>query len=340
MKMIKPLFIFFFFFTLTLCSAQEARNQYLKERLNKEKASIIEKEREQLKLRIKDINTQLLTEKITPFEADSLKLLYAEQTAREIEDQYLIKETELYQEEKRPNFETQKVNKNSPKVSSKERKRQSHYLQNDLVFAAGLNQLYNENIPLEDTPYEFIKSWFAEVGWSWKTNLIPYTSLINLRYGFSFQINSLSPKNNQVFFDNNGQVELEPFDVQLKRNKLIYSNLVFPVHLELGSRKRHFRNLNQHGNYINNSYNSNAIIIGAGFYGGFNIQSSLKLKGPEIKEKVDPGLNFNDLIYGISGYVSLPKLFTLYGKVDLAPLFKDQTYLQQNISLGFRFDIN
>ena len=75
-------------------------------------------------------------------------------------------------------------------------------------------------------------------------------------------------------------------------------------------------------------------------YGGFNIQSSLKLKGPEIKEKVDPGLNFNDLIYGISGYVFLPKLFTLYGKVDLAPLFKDQTYLQQNISLGFRFDIN
>ena len=91
--------------------------------------------------------------------------------------------------------------------------------------------------------------------------------------------------------------------------------------------------------YVKDIHHAEDLLM-QGFYGGFNIQSSLKLKGPEIKEKVDPGLNFNDLIYGISGYVSLPKLFTLYGKVDLAPLFKDKTYLQQNISLGFRFDIN
>ena len=340
MKIFKPLFSFLLFLSFLTSSAQEARNQYLNERLAKEKQTILEKEREQLKLQIKEINEQLIQEKITTFEADSLKLLYAEQTAKEIEEKYLAKETELYQEEKKPNFETTNSKNTETRISYIKRRRDTHYLQSDLVFTLGLNQLLEENILLEDTRFEFIKSWFAEVGWSWKTNIIPNSGLLNLRYGVSIQINSLSPKDNQVFYDDNGQVELKPFNTELNRNKLIYSNLVFPIHLELGSRRKHFSGFNQNGSYIKNTHNSNAIIIGAGFYGGFNIQSKLKLKGPEIKEKVDPNLNFNDLIYGVSGYVSLPKLFTLYGKIDLSTLFKEQAYLQHNISLGFRFDID
>jgi hypothetical protein len=340
MKIFKLLFSFLLLLSFLTSSAQEARNQYLNERLAKEKQTILEKEREQLKLQIKEINEQLIQEKITPFEADSLKLLYAEQTAKEIEEKYLAKETELYQEEKKPNFETTNSKNTETIISYIKRRRDNHYLQSDLVFALGLNQLLEENILLEDTRFEFIKSWFAEVGWSWKTNIIPNSGLLNLRYGVSIQINSLSPKDNQVFYDENGQVNLRPYDTELNRNKLIYSNLVFPIHLELGSRRKHVSGYSQNGSYIQNTYNSNAIIIGAGFYGGFNIQSKLKLKGPEIKEKIDPNLNFNDLIYGVSGYVSLPKLFTLYGKIDLSTLFKEQTYLQQNISLGFRFDID
>ena len=51
-------------------------------------------------------------------------------------------------------------------------------------------------------------------------------------------------------------------------------------------------------------------------------------------------LNFNNLIYGVSGYISLPRVLTLYAKADLSPLFKNQSYLQNNISLGIRLDID
>ena len=59
-----------------------------------------------------------------------------------------------------------------------------------------------------------------------------------------------------------------------------------------------------------------------------------------FKEKIENNLNFNDLIYGVSGYVSLPRVLTLYAKADLSPLFKNQSYLQNNISLGIRLDID
>ena len=120
--------------------------------------------------------------------------------AKEIEEKYLAKETELYQEEKKPNFETTNSKNTETIISYIKRRRDTHYLQSDLVFALGLNQLLEENILLEDTRFEFIKSWFAEVGWSWKTNIIPNSGLLNLRYGVSIQINSLSPKDNQIFY--------------------------------------------------------------------------------------------------------------------------------------------
>ena len=321
--------------------AQEARNQYRNELLQEEKEHLLQNEKEALKQRIKDINDRLLHQEITAEEADRLKLEYAEESARKIEAQYLAKENELYEGATKSETEnTFSQPKETVKAYRFEKIRYKGW-SNDLVFALGFNQLLEENVPFEDSRFDFAKSWFVEVGWSWKANLIPNSSLINLRYGVSLQVNSLSPRDQQVFYVNNDQVDLRPYDSELKANKLIYSNLIFPLHLELGSKKGWFvhRHSDSRTSYIKN-YRRNGLVLGGVVFGGFNIHSIQKLKTDLGKEKYDPELDFSKLVYGFSAYVALPHVMTLYGKIDLSQLFENQAHLQHNVSLGLRLGIN
>lgn len=121
---------------------------------------------------------------------------------------------------------------------------------------------------------------------------------------------------------------------------LQYTNFVIPVHIELGSNRKQFTSYSSDGSVVSRSYHRNSIILGAGAYGGFNFHNVQRIKGEDFKEKIENNLNFNDLIYGVSGYISLPRVLTLYAKADLSPLFKNQSYLQNNISLGIRLDID
>ena len=89
---------------------------------------------------------------------------------------------------------------------------------------------------------------------------------------------------------------------------------------------------------------NDAVKIGLGAYGGFNIQTVQKLKyenesGKNTKDKIKGDYNPSDLIYGLSGYVALGGV-AIYCKYDLNPIFKDQAVKQNNISLGLRFDMD
>ena len=44
-------------------------------------------------------------------------------------------------------------------------------------------------------------------------------------------------------------------------------------------------------------------------------------------------------MYGLSGYIGWGDL-AIYAKYDLNPLFKDQAFDQNNISLGLRWDLD
>ena len=341
MNKLKSIVYFFSLFTFFSTLAQDAENQYLINLLKQKKEEIHNEERELLKLKIKEVNEQLYKETISQETADSLKLLYAKETAKSIEEKQLNAETDIFQK---------KIDTNSKHLFSVEIQKnydydysriENRYLRtSDLVLAFGLNHLIDENHLLEETPYEYLKLWFAEIGWALKTKLIPNFGFVNLRYGFSFQINKLRPKNDQIFYNNDGIIELKPYGSELKRNNLIYTNLVFPIHLELGSRTQKYTVYNQNGNYKRYRHNRSSLIVGAGVYGGFNIQNSLKIKVENHVEKLKSDLNFNDIVYGVSGYLSLPNVVTLYGKADLSMLFKNQPFLHHNVSLGIRFDIN
>lgn len=335
----KSILLLFSFFMVTASFAQRARDQFLKDQLEEQKDQIHFEERELLKNKIKEVNQQLYNDQISEEEANRLKMEYAKETAQKIDERSMEVEMELNDQK-----ETEIKKKNTIKKSNWEyrrpRRENRSFVSSDAVFGLGLNNLVGNDFNLEETDYEYIKSLFFELGWSWKTNLIPDFNYFNVRYGFSFQINSLSPNDNRIFYNNTGQMGLKSYPTSLKRNKLIYTNLVFPIHLEMGSRYQRFVSYQEDGRIVKQHYNRNSLIFGGGFYGGFNIHHIQKLKSELGKEKEKLNLDFNDLVYGLSGYVSLPRLFTLYGKYDLSPLFKNQLNPQNTISLGIRFDIN
>ena len=330
-------------FFLLFCNfnfAQQARQQYLQEQLSDEKNKIQQQEREQLKARIRALNNALEKREISERQADSLKLNYAEETALKIEERELSIETKLYGNEFELKEKDEAEEVTNTFYYTQKRRESRSYFSNDLVLAVGLNNLLEENSNIENSPYEFIKSYFIELGWSWKTNLIPNSSFLNLRYGFSFQFNTLYPEDKGIFTSVAGEVQRIPYSKPLIRNRLAFTNLVFPIHFEFNSNQKQFTSYSANGSYVKQHYNRNSIIFGAGAYGGFHIHNIQRIKGEDFKEKVKNNLDFNDLIYGISGYIYFPKAFTIYAKTDLSPLFKNQTGLQNNISLGIRFDID
>ena len=158
------------------------------------------------------------------------------------------------------------------------------------------------------------------MGWSWRTRIFENTNFVRLNYGFSFQFNGLKPKDNQYFAVENGQVELQEFEYDLRKSKLRMDNLVFPVHLEFGPSKLHKTDKTMRYSL------TNQFRLGIGAYGGFNMGTRQKLKydrnGEKVEDKLKRGYNTNDLVYGLSAYIGFDGVL-LYAKYDLNPIFKD-----------------
>ena len=320
--------------------AQKAQNQFTEKHLENEKELIERQERLELKKRIKQVNTNFLNEEITSSEADSLKLKYAEESAKRIEERILQKENEYLNPDKGP-----KENKPIAKVKSKKNKREiPYYMDSDIVLAFGLNNLFDP-YDHNNNEYEAGKSFFFEGGWSWKTNLIPYRNFFNIRYGLSLHVNWYSPEKGQIFFTDTDKdiVKLEPLEQYYSEEtqvKLVYSNLVFPVHLEFGSRRyRQFKSF-QKGNKTMTRFRPRGFIFGIGGYAGLNIFNEQRFKRPFESGEIVQEVNFNDFNYGISSYLSFPYLVTIYGKLDTSPLFTNQVEPLYNLSLGIRIGIN
>jgi hypothetical protein len=150
-------------------------------------------------------------------------------------------------------------------------------------------------------------------------------------------MNGLKPKNNQYFVMNGDETSLEEFPSELTKSKLLITNLVFPVHFEVGPSKKI-----ENKEYFRYS-TDNKFKIGIGGYAGFNIGTRQKLKykvdGDKVKDRIKRDYNTSNLVYGLSSYISFDDV-ALYAKYDLSPLFKDQVVDQNNISLGLRFDMD
>lgn len=318
------------------------------DRLEQLKKTIQDEEREFLKKEVEFINQRLEKGEISENEAEQLKKEAAQKRALNIENRLAIVDNKiallkrndgLYDEDNNESlsfgislgeFSGIKINRsNRPRKYDKR-------TTNDLVFAIGFNNAIGEGQKIGDN-YSFLGSGFVELGWAWKTRVFDESNALRLKYGFSFQWNKLTPKGDRYFVQDGNTTTLEVFPTELKESEFRITNLVVPIHFEFGpsrkiERKDYFR-------YDTSKH----FKVGIGGYAGFNIGTQQKLRfeedGDRVKQKIRRNYNASPFVYGLSAYVGYGGL-GIYAKYDLNPLFKDQSFDQHNLSMGFRFDLD
>ena len=334
-------------------SITNVNNKHKIEELKTLREDIKNQEKEHLKVEVESINRRLENGEISNDEAEILKKEVAKKRALNIENRIAIINNKIsLLERNEEGYRTNEdedlskigfsigeegsfagisiTNKNKPK-------KYDLRTTSDFVIAFGLNNTIIEGENLDDSPYKFGGSRFFEIGWAWKTRVFKNSNFLRLKYGYSFQINGLKPKDNNYFVQQGNQTMLEEFPENLKKSKLSITNLVFPVHFEFGPSKKIDKDT-----YFRYSTH-NQFKIGIGGYAGFNIGSRQKLKyevdGERVKDKQKKSFNTTNLVYGLSTYVAFDEI-ALYVKYDLSPIFKNQVVDQNNISIGVRFDMD
>mgnify|MGYP006901756296 CR=1 FL=1 len=346
--------------SIAMANAQETtstnNNSEKIEILKALKEKIRTEEREFLKEEVEAINTRFETNEIKEAEANRLKKEVAKNRALNIENRLAIVDNKIALLER--NSDVSMVSNDEDDVftfrigrrendgdgfiyfGAKRYDKPRKYdrrTTSDMVLAFGLNNAIVEGESFDESPYKIGGSRFFEIGWAWKTRVFENSNFLRLKYGYSFQINGLKPKDNMYFVQDGNETMLEEFPSELKKAKLSISNLVFPVHFEFGPSKRIDRDT-----YFRYS-TSNQFKIGIGGYTGFNIGTRQKLKysmdGEKVKDKIKRSFNATGLVYGLSGYIAFDDT-ALYVKYDLSAIFEDQAIKQNNISVGVRFDMD
>ena len=336
-------------------SLKKTAVDYKIEALEEQKIKIEKEEKDFLKQEIEAINERLDAKQITAAEAEELKKEAAKKRAANIENKLAIIDSRIsllmrngyddYDFDIDPDFIGLRKNGEGSysfglKIGDKEKNKPRRYdrrTTSDIVFAFGFNNAIIEGQDFDDSPYKLGGSGFMELGYAWKTRIFDNTNFWRLKYGFSFQWNKFDIKDNLYFVNTDGNVTLQEFPVELNKAKFRTTNLVFPVHLEFGPSKKIEKK-----DYFRYS-TRNKFKVGLGGYAGLNIGSMQKLKykedGNRIKDKQRGGFEVNEFVYGLSGYLAWGDT-ALYVKYDLNPLFKDQAFDQNNISVGLRFDMD
>jgi hypothetical protein len=207
------------------------------------------------------------------------------------------------------------------------------------VFALGVNNILENNdlSSLNNSTYQFWRSRFYEVGFTWKTRINKRPSQLYFKYGVSFLWNNLRPENNQFHIKNDEVTELQDFPENLSESRLRHVQMNFPMHLEWDlSKNRVFKD----GGISDRTHRS--VRIGVGGFVGFKLGTRQYLEysdvnNIDVEEVQYDNFNMNTVNYGLSTYLGY-KSTSFYVKYDLNPLFKDTE--TRNISMGIRFDFN
>jgi hypothetical protein len=336
-----------------LDSIRKEKTDFKISTLESEKAKVETQERTILKLKINKINKRLDDKEITAEEAENLKKEAAQTAALNIESRLAIlnEKIDLLKRNGYDSYQYTRDDNDRMEVSigsnglyinlrGDKQKKPKYDLRttNKMLFALGFNNTLADGRSLDDSPYKLGGSGFVELGWVWQTRLFKESNFARINYGFSFQWNKLKIKNNQYFVQNGDETTLQEFPLDLKKAKFRVTNLVLPVHFEFGpSKKRDFKDRLRYTT-------DNHFRIGLGGFGGVRLGTQQKLvfedeDGNRVRSKEKRNFNASNFVYGLSGYIGFGDI-ALYAKYDLNPLFKDQAFEQNNISLGLRWDLD
>lgn len=313
------------------------------EYFEKQREKIIQEEKDELKLTLTGIQYRLEKEMITEEQANELREKAAKKHALNIENRIAILENKLALEERNEDHSSSiEIFDNGRAVTfdfdrDQKKKPYDRRTTSDIVLAFGLNNAVSDENSLDESDFKIAGSRFFEIGWAWKTRVFNNSNWLRLKYGVSFQFNGLKPTDNRYFVEEDDLTVLREFPVELDKSKFRMDNLVVPIHFEFGPSKR-----TETEKYFR--YSTKGMLkIGIGGYAGVNIGKRQKLKyevdGEDRKDKLKGDYNTNELIYGVSSYISLGGT-ALYAKYDLNPIFKDPNLELHNVSLGLRFDLD
>ncbi len=228
-------------------------------------------------------------------------------------------------------------NRRKERWRSKNKKQRATTTQ--FVFAMGANNVLNDNdlSSLNNSEYQFGRSRFYELGWTWKTRFTRKPSQFYFKYGVSFLWNNLRLKENRVHVKNGNMTEIQTFSNQLSESRLRHVQMNFPVHLEWDFSKNKTYDNGRVRDRTNKS-----IRFGIGGFVGFKLGTRQYLEyrdtnNVEVEEVQYDNFNMNTVNYGISTYLGYRDT-SFYVKYDLNPLFKNTE--TRNISMGIRFDLN
>lgn len=297
------------------------------EELESQKKEIEEEERNQLREEVKKINQELEEGNITEDEADQEKREAAERRAKNIRDRQQIIEAE-FSLHKRNHGEGEEGGRSASEVaqeSSDSTTAEPVFKRTfqGFVFAFGFSNVTDDGSSIGDR-YKVAGSRFFEIGHQWSTGLTS-TNYLRMVYGLNFQFNGLKPIDNQYFMRSEEEVELKPFEGDLKKAKLRMDNMVVPLYLEFGPTRA-----NGHPYKFR---------MGVGGYAGINLNTIQKLKFREDGHKRKTKHHFNsrteDFVYGLGAYIGYGST-SLYVKYDLNPIFKNDAIRGNIIALGIR----
>ncbi|TGD57760.1 hypothetical protein [Flavobacterium humi] len=311
-------------------------------------SNITKAEKDALKRSVEAVNVELDKGNITKAEADEQKKKLAEATAAQIEKRVAVEEAKLTElvkqkvdgtlsEKSMSAGETFVAIFDNTKAKNDTVERSEKRTTSQFVYAVGVNNLMHDGM-LAHSNFRYMGSHFYEWGITYNTRILKANNLLHLTYGFSVMYNTLRATDNRYFVENGNQTNLEVAAMHLKDSRFKNVNLVVPMYLEFDFS----------GNQIKDDKpffrTHKSARFGLGGFAGVNLKTKQTLKfedevGNSVVQKTKGNFNTNDFVYGVGAYIGY-KETSLYIKYDLNPLFKNNAYEQNNISLGVRFDLN
>lgn len=311
--------------------------------LLREKERVLHEEKANLRKEVERINSLVAQGSITAEEGEKQKKEAAERSASIIASKHAVIDNQIALaqqgafdsgEQKRWGAQGRSFEKED--FESWYSRRYSKATYGQIVLGVGFNNTLQDDVSLDDSPYELGGSRYFEIGWQWKTRLLKESNALRLVYGFSFQFNGFKLKDNQYLVKDGNLTTLEPFPQNLDKSKFRMDNLVVPVYLEISSGGR--RDFSENRTYTPHG----RFRLGLGGFAGVNLSTRQKLKyhsdGERVKEKIKDDYNTNDLVYGLAAYAGFGDT-SLYFSYDLNEIFSSANPAQNRISLGLRWEL-
>ncbi len=358
----KRILLLIILFSATIVQIQAQTFEDEVKKISKKIDRITKQQKDFLKLKVKEIHFQMQAGKISKTQAEQLKKEAAIYHAQRIEklvagqekklqqlvqdkvDGKILGEDRYYEESTfsvgSRTFQLRLTDEDyEERKERRERRWKRRYARRtttQFIFAMGVNNILIDHklSSLDNSSYQFWKSRFYEVGFTWKYPLKKETSKLYLKYGFSFLWNNLRPEGNLYHVDVGDQTNLEEYQFDLSEGRLRHVQMTFPVHLEF--------DFSKYKNGTFKDYRNRSFRLGIGGFVGFKMGTRQYLEyinaaGSKVEELQRAGFNQNIYSYGLSTYFAYRSL-GFYVKYDLNPLLRNTE--TRNISMGLRLDLD